>query len=85
MEVLKDYNDEEQNYIVNSGVLIYKYSKNQLIFKDKMSGDVNTNYLIEKKRNDEMGEKIKRLEDTIKNMESDSFKKEMDIKKKSYV
>jgi hypothetical protein len=49
MEVLKDYNDEEQNYIVNSGVLIYKYSKNQLIFKDKMSGDVNTNYLIEKK------------------------------------
>lgn len=85
MEVLKDYNDAEQNYIVNSGVLIYKYSKNQLIFKDKMSGDVNTNYLIEKERNDELGEKVKMLEDTIKNMESDSFKKEMDIKKKMYM
>lgn len=85
METLNNYTYEEQTYIINIGKIVYDYNKKNRIHKPCENVNVNVDYVIEKEKNNELGEKVKNLQSKIKEMEDDSFKNEMDIKKKMYM
>ena len=81
MESLNKYTHEEQKHIINIGMMVYDYNKNKQLHNPL---DISSGDNLFENANVNLGEKVKQLQETIRDIENTNLKKEMEIKRNMY-